>query len=40
MTALRVRGSGPIGMLEYWNIGKMSFGILSCWVNGSPEAEG
>ena len=23
-----------IGMLEYWNIGKMGFGILECWVNG------
>jgi hypothetical protein len=20
-------------MLEYWNIGKMGFGILECWVN-------
>jgi len=22
-------------MLECWNIGKMGFGILSCWVNGN-----
>jgi hypothetical protein len=21
-------------MLEYWNIGKMGFGILACWDNG------
>jgi hypothetical protein len=21
-------------MLEYWNIGKMGFGILEFWVNG------
>jgi hypothetical protein len=30
----QVRGFAPIGMLEYWNIGKMGFGILECWVNG------
>jgi hypothetical protein len=30
----QVRGFAPIGMLEYWNIGKMGFGILRCWVNG------
>jgi hypothetical protein len=28
-----------VGMLEYWNIGKMGFRILSCWVNGPPKAE-
>jgi len=21
-------------MVEYWNIGKMGFGILKCWVYG------
>jgi len=21
-------------MVEYWNIGKMGFGRLACWVNG------
>jgi hypothetical protein len=21
-------------MVEYWNIGKMGFGILECWVDG------
>ena len=30
----RVRGIAPIGKLEYWNIGKMGFRILECWVNG------
>jgi hypothetical protein len=31
---LQVRGFAPIGKLECWNIGKMGFGILECWVNG------
>jgi len=30
----QVRGFAPIGMSEYWNIGKMGFGILVYWVNG------
>jgi hypothetical protein len=21
-------------MVEYWNIGKMGYGRLACWVNG------
>jgi hypothetical protein len=29
-----VRGFAPIGMLEYWNIEKMGFGILEYWING------
>jgi hypothetical protein len=34
LNALQVRGFAPIGMLEKWNIGKMGFGTLECWVNG------
>jgi hypothetical protein len=26
-------------MLERWNIGRMGFGILECWVNGPPKSE-
>jgi hypothetical protein len=26
-------------MLEYWNIGKMGFGILKCWVNGKNRLD-
>jgi len=33
-SGIQVRGFAPIGMLEYWNIGKMGFGILECWANG------
>jgi len=30
----QVRGFAPIGMVEWWNIGKMGLGILQYWVNG------
>jgi hypothetical protein len=30
--SIQVRGFAPIGMVEYWNIGKMGSGILACWV--------
>jgi hypothetical protein len=36
---LQVRSFAPIGMMEYWNIGKMGLGILGGWVNGPPKAE-
>jgi hypothetical protein len=29
----QVRGFAPFGMLEYWNYGKMGFGIPDCRVN-------
>jgi len=31
-TRSQVRGFAPIGMVEYWNIGKMGSGILAYWV--------
>jgi hypothetical protein len=31
--ASQVRGFAPIGMMEYWNIGIMSSGIMQFWVN-------
>jgi hypothetical protein len=31
-TGCQVKGFVPIGMLERWNIGKMGFEILECWV--------
>jgi hypothetical protein len=36
---IQVRGFAPIGVLELWNIGKMGFGILECWVNGNNCLE-
>jgi len=27
------------GMLEYWNNGKMGFGILQCWAIGSVRFD-
>jgi hypothetical protein len=36
---MQVKGFVPIGMVEYWNIGKMGTGIMDGWVNGLPEAE-
>ena len=38
-TAQQVRGFAPIGMLEYWNIGIVGFGILQCWVNGNTRLD-
>jgi hypothetical protein len=26
-------------MLEYWNIGKMGFEILECWINGKIRLD-
>jgi len=28
----QVRGFAPIGMLEFWNIGIMGFGVMEWWV--------
>jgi hypothetical protein len=35
----QVRGFAPIGMVECWNIGKMSLGILQYWVNGKIQLD-
>jgi len=36
-TQVNKLGASP--QLECWNIGKMGFGILQCWVNGHPKTE-
>ncbi len=36
---LQARGFTPIGMVEYWNSGKMGFGIPGHWVNGKIRLD-
>ena len=33
----QVRGFTPLGMLEYWNIGKMGLEIQKYWTTGPPK---
>jgi hypothetical protein len=35
----QVRGFAPIGMVEWWNIGKMGLGILQYRVNGKIRLD-
>jgi len=37
---IQARGFSPCGKLEYWNTGKMGFGLLPPWVGDPLRPDG